>query len=95
LKYPKVVKDFAFIFDKKIDYYSIKNLILSGERRNLKEVKIFDVFEDKNLGDDKRSLAFSLTFYNVHKTLTEEEVNEEFWSIIKEIENKFNAKLRG
>lgn len=96
LKFPKVYRDFAFIFDKRVDYIEVEEFIMNYNRKYLKEARIFDLFEDnKALGEDKKSMAISLTFYDENKTLTEEEVNEEFWEIIRAIEQKFKAKLRG
>ena len=47
------------------------------------------------LGDDKKSLAFTLEFYSNERTLTEDEVEKEFNKLIMAVTNKFNAKLRG
>ncbi|MCS7054133.1 MAG: phenylalanine--tRNA ligase subunit beta [Ignavibacterium sp.] len=94
LKYPKIIRDFAFIFDKNIFYEEIENFILTQKLKLLKKVELFDVFESDFIGESKRSLAFRLEFYDETRTLTEEEVEVEFNYLIEKITNNFNAKLR-
>jgi len=95
LKYPKVVRDFAFIFDKTVRYLDVKNFILNKSSDLLKDVKVFDVFENEALGIDKKSIAFTLEFFDENRTLTEDEVEKDFSNLIKLISKEFNAKLRG
>jgi phenylalanyl-tRNA synthetase beta chain len=95
LKFPKAVRDFAFIFDKSTSYQDVIDFIKKSTSKFLKSVSLFDLFESDNLGKDKKSMAFSLEYYDENRTLTEEEVEKEFLSLISLIENKFHAKLRG
>jgi phenylalanyl-tRNA synthetase beta chain len=95
LKYPKVLRDFAFVFDKSVTYKQVSEFILEQSSGLLKSVSLFDLFESGSLGDNKKSMAFSLEFYDETRTLTDEEVEKEFSHLIKEITEKFNAKLRG
>ena len=95
LKFPKVVRDFAFIFDKKIQYEEIENFIRKEGSELLKSIKLFDLFESDSIGNDKKSLAFNLEYYSEERTLTEDEVEKEFNRLISAVTNKFNAKLRG
>jgi phenylalanyl-tRNA synthetase beta chain len=94
LKYPKIVRDFAFIFDKKIPYAEVEKFILSQKVNLLKKVELFDVFESDNIGLQNRSMAFRLEFYDECRTLKEEEVESEFNYLIDSLTKKFNAKLR-
>lgn len=95
LKFPKIIRDFAFIFDKSVQYLEIKNFILQKGSELLKNVDLFDVFESETLGENKRSLAFTLEFYDESRTLTEVEVEADFNNLIKLITKEFNAQLRG
>jgi phenylalanyl-tRNA synthetase beta chain len=95
LKYPKIVRYFAFILDKSVQYLDLKNFIIQKSSELLKDVQLFDIFESENLGVDKKSLAFSLEFYDDNRTLTEDEVEKEFSNLIKLITKEFNAQLRG
>jgi phenylalanyl-tRNA synthetase beta chain len=95
LRYPKIVRDFAFIFDKSVSNEDVVKFLKQQGSSLLKSVKIFDLFEHPSLGDEKKSMAYTLEFYDKNKTLTEDEVEKEFAKLITSTENKFHAKLRG
>lgn len=95
LKYPKIIRDFAFFFDKSVQYLDIKNFILKKSSSLLKTVDVFDVFESESIGSDKKSMAVTLEFYNESRTLTEDEVQKDFENLISLITKEFNAQLRG
>lgn len=94
-KYPKVIKDLAFILDKNITYAELEEFIYKNSKNILKFVKPFDIFESDEFGKNNRSIAIRLEFYDENMTLTEEVVEKEFVSIIEKVSNKFNAQLRG
>jgi len=95
LKYPKICRDFAFLFDKSINYTSVKDFILKESSNILKSVELFDLFESIEIGDDKKSMAFNLEYFDFNRTLTDEEVDKDFQILINKVTNKFNAILRG
>lgn len=95
LKYPKIVRDCAFVVDKAVKYSDIENFIFKQSAGLLKKVELFDIYESESLGSDKRSLAFSLEYYDYNRTLTEEETEKEFFGIIEKVKKEFNAVLRG
>ncbi|OGU34056.1 MAG: phenylalanine--tRNA ligase subunit beta [Ignavibacteria bacterium GWB2_35_6b] len=95
LKYPKIIRDFAFVVDKNIDSLTIADTIKNVGSKLLKDIKLFDIFESDSLGEGKKSLAYQLDFYDESRTLTEEEVDKDFWKIIEEIKTKHHAQLRG
>lgn len=61
----------------------------------MKSVELFDIFESESLGRDKKSMAFTLEYFDESRTLTEDEVEKDFNYLIGEIIKEFNAKLRG
>jgi phenylalanyl-tRNA synthetase beta chain len=95
LKFPKVSRDFAFIFDNSVTYSEVIEFIKKSSSCLLKSVKLFDLFENDSLGENKKSMAFALEFYDFEKTLTEDEVDKEFNKLIVSVSHNFNAKLRG
>ncbi|HPN38661.1 MAG TPA: phenylalanine--tRNA ligase subunit beta [Melioribacteraceae bacterium] len=94
-KFPSVFRDFAFVLEKNIEYIAIIETIFKGSSKLLRDVKLFDIFESDTLGENKRSLAFQLEYYNEERTLTEEEVEKDFWKTIEFVKKEFNAELRG
>jgi len=95
LKYPKIIRDFAFILNKSVKYLDVKEFIKKKSSQLLKVVSVFDVFESDSLGADRKSLAFTLEYYDESRTLTEDEVEKDFNNLIALITKEFNAQLRG
>ena len=95
LRFPKVMKDFAFIFEKDIPVEKVAVFIKKKGSSILKEVHPFDVFEHPSIGETKKSVAFGLSYYDAERTLTDEEVDKDFQSLIEIVKKEFNAVLRG
>lgn len=95
LKYPKVIRDCAFVLDNKINNFEVEKTIKESSSKLLKNIKLFDIFESDSLGEGKKSLAFQLEYYDSSRTLTEEEVEKDFWNAIETVKRKLNAQLRG
>lgn len=94
-KYPKVLRDFAFILDKSVKAADIISFIKENSSTLLKDVKLFDLYEGESIGIENKSLAFTLEYYADDRTLTESEIEGDFNSLIKSVTTKFNAVLRG
>lgn len=92
--YPDIVKDVAFVIDKDITSDKITKEIRKNGSKILTKIKIFDVYSGEHTPKNRKSIAYSLTFNNPNKTLTEEEVNVVFRSIIDKVKNKFNCEIR-
>ena len=93
-KYPEINKDVAFVVNKEITSEEIEKVIKHAGSRLLANIDVFDVYTGENVGEDEKSIAYSLTFSDSNKTLSDEEVMAVFNKIIEEVENKLNAKLR-
>lgn len=93
-KYPDITKDVAFIIDKKITSAEIEKEIRKHGTKILNEVKVFDLYEGDKVPNGKRSIAYSLIFNDYNKTLTEEEVDNIFRTIISKVTTKFKCEIR-
>ena len=93
-KYPSIVKDMAYIIDRNTDVGEVIKTIKKASNKTLQDVSVFDVYEGENIDSSKKSVAFSLTFNGIDKTLTDEEVMEVFNKIIDKVVNTHNAELR-
>lgn len=93
-KFPGVRKDVAFVIEKETPASDIIALIKKEGGKLLKNISIFDVYEGDKIGENERSVAFSLTFEDSTRTLNEEEVMEIFNRIITSVESKLNARVR-
>ena len=94
-KFPSIKKDLAFVMNKNIDSKEIETVIKKAGGNLLTNIEVFDVYTGENVGEDEKSIAYSLTFMDARKTLTEEEVTVVFEKIIQLVESKCEAKLRG
>lgn len=93
-KFPGVKKDIAFIVDKDMSSSDIEKAIKNGGGSILREIEAFDVYTGIAIGTDKKSIAYSLSFEDPKKTLTDEEVNNAMNKIIETVYKKCNAELR-
>ena len=91
-KYPSIEKDFAFIVNNDVTNAEMKEAIKKSAGRILDLVNIFDIYE--NIEEGKKSMAYKLVFKDETRTLSDEEVMVVFNKVIKDIETKFDAKLR-
>lgn len=95
LKFPKVYRDCAFVLDSDLEAAQVTEVIKESSTNLLHNVILFDIFQSESLGNHKKSLAFQLEYFDLSRTLTEEEVEKDFRTAIKAVETKFNAQLRG
>ena len=93
-KYPEIVKDVAFIVPKSLTSLEIVEQIKKSGGRLLSSIDVFDVYMGENVGDNEKSIAYTLTFKDESRTLNDEEVNSVFRKIIENVENKFGVQLR-
>lgn len=93
-RFPGVIRDLAFLIDKKTPYAQIEKTIKEAGANFLVKVNLFDAFRGKNIADDKKSLAFHLEFRSPQKTLTAQEADEELAKIIEALEGELKAKIR-
>ncbi len=93
-KYPSIVYDVALIVDEKVSCLAVEEAIKEAGGEFLKEVHLFDTFTGGKIPPGQRSLAFSLTFQSLQRTLTEVEVKKDFENIIGHLQEKFNAQVR-
>ena len=93
-KFPSIKKDVAFVVDKNIVSKDIEKIIKSAGGSLLTEIEVFDVYTGSNVEYGKKSVAYSLTFVDTKKTLTDDEVNNLMNKVIDNVCKKFNAEIR-
>jgi phenylalanyl-tRNA synthetase beta chain len=93
-KYPSIVKDLAFIVDDCVTSNVLVDTIKKASGKMLTNIDVFDVYKGEHLEDGKKSIAYSLTFSDATRTLSDEEVMVIFNKVIDEVTKKHNAILR-
>ena len=93
-KFPNIKKDIAFVVNKNTISKDIEKVIKSSGGSLLTKIEVFDVYTGENVPSDKKSVAYSLTFEDNKKTLTDEEINNLMEKIMTNVCNKFGAEIR-
>ena len=93
-KFPTVRRDLALLIDNQVNYKQIEELALKSERKLLKQVNLFDVYEGKNLEEGKKSYAVSFVFQDNEKTLTDVQVDKIVEKLLNMFSTELGAKLR-
>ena len=93
-KYPEVRRDLALLIDKTTTFGEIEQIAYATEKKLLRGVKLFDVYEGKNLEAGKKSYAVNFTLQDTEKTLTDKQIDQIMQRLIAAYEQKLGAKLR-
>ncbi len=89
-----VERDFAFVVDADIESVKLANAVWASKNKLVSDVSIFDVFEGKNLGQNQKSVAMSVTLQPLEKTLTDEEIETVAQEIIASVKGLTGGQLR-
>ncbi|MGY3795647.1 phenylalanine--tRNA ligase subunit beta [Aquimarina sp. 433] len=93
-KFPEVRRDFALLLDNTVSFEEIHTIANQTEKKLLKNINLFDVYEGKNLPKGKKSYAVSFTLQDEHKTLTDKQIDKIMNKLQHNFENKLGAELR-
>ena len=93
-KFPTVKRDLALLIDKGVQFGEIERIAKESERKLLKEVSLFDVYEGKNLPAGKKSYAVSFYMQDENKTLNDKQIDAVMKKIQTNLEQKLGAQLR-
>jgi len=94
-KYPTVRRDLALVLDQAVSFGDIKQLAGKTAKKMLKDINLFDVFEDESkLGVGKKSYAVSFTFEDPEKTLQDKDIDHLMQQLQQAFETKLNAGIR-
>ena len=93
-KFPAVKRDLALLLDKNVQFAEIEKIATESERKLLKDVTLFDVYEGKNLPAGKKSYAVSFYLQDEGKTLNDKQIDAIMKKIQTNLEQKLGAQLR-
>ena len=94
-KFPAVKRDLALLLEKNVQFAEIEKIATESERKLLKDVALFDVYEGKNLPTGKKSYAVSFYLQDEGKTLNDKQIDAIMKKIQTNLEQKLGAQLRG
>ena len=93
-KFQAVKRDLALLVDQAVSFTDIEKVARESERKLLKEVYLFDVYEGKNLEAGKKSYAVSFLLQDETQTLNDKMIDKIMSKLVKNLEDKLDAKLR-
>lgn len=93
-RFPPIVRDIAIVVEESVDSESVAKEISVNGGEFLQEVRLFDVYRGEQVGANSKSLAFTLTFYSLERTLTEKEIDERISQTLESLSKKYSAQLR-
>ena len=93
-KYPAVSRDLALLLDKNVEFGEIEKIAYGTEKKLLKEVRLFDVYEGKNLPAGKKSYAVNFILQDESRTMGDKQIDAIMQKLIQNLTNQLHAELR-
>ena len=93
-KFPSVSRDLALLVDNSVEFSQIEDIAYKTERKLLKKVELFDVYEGNNLESGKKSYAVNFILQDENKTLSDKQIEKVMQTLIAQLKNELNAQLR-
>ena len=94
-RYPSTTRDIALVVDQATKAGDIQSIILEAGGKLLKEVSIFDLYEGEKMEEGKKSIAYSLKYFDPERTLTDEDITKAHEKVLAAVKEKAGAELRG
>ncbi len=93
-RFPAIQMDIAVVVGEEISSSKIEDIIKDAGGELLREVRLFDLYRGEQIGKNEKSLAYSLSFYAMDRTLRDDEAQSAFADIIKSLSERLNARIR-
>ncbi|NTV84248.1 MAG: phenylalanine--tRNA ligase subunit beta, partial [Bacteroidales bacterium] len=93
-KFPEVRRDLALVLDQSVTYEELEQAAYQAEKRILRAVSLFDIYQGEKIGEGKKSYAMSFLLRDDEKTLTDEIIEKSMERILKAFQEKYNATIR-
>ncbi|MBQ0138214.1 MAG: phenylalanine--tRNA ligase subunit beta [Kurthia sp.] len=93
-RFPSMSRDVALVVERTVEAGTLEAIITEAGGELLKSVHVFDLYEGSNMPEGKKSLGFTLKYFNPEKTLTDDEVVEAHDLVLEALKMKANAELR-
>ena len=93
-KHPAVSRDLALLVDQSVEFAQIEQIALQTEKKLLKKVELFDVYEGKNLPEGKKSYAVNFILQDTEKTMNDKQIEAIMNKLIANLKKQLNAELR-
>ncbi|MDD2277947.1 MAG: phenylalanine--tRNA ligase subunit beta [Bacteroidales bacterium] len=93
-RYPEVRRDLALLIDKNVTFAQIKEIAEKVERKLIKSINLFDVYQGKNIEEGKKSYAVSFMLQDETKTLNDKQIDKTMQNLMNAFDKELGAKIR-
>lgn len=93
-KFPEVRRDLSLVLDKHVTFAEIRTLVLVTEKKLIKEIIAFDVYEGDKIAEGKKAYALGFTLLDETKTLTDQEIDQVMNRLMSAFEREMGALIR-
>jgi phenylalanyl-tRNA synthetase beta chain len=93
-RFPSVVNDISFLAERTVSHKDICEAIEKLKITELETIRLYDIYEGKNISSEKKSMTYALRFRSDNRTLTGEEVREKVTAVIKALKDSFSIEIR-
>jgi phenylalanyl-tRNA synthetase beta chain len=93
-RYPEVRRDLSLVLDKRVNFSEISKIAMDAERKLLKNINVFDVYEGENIGKDKKSYSISFILEDKEQTLTDKTIDKTMEKLMELFEKQLGAVIR-
>ena len=94
-RFQVVIRDFSLMLDREVTFESLRKLAFRTEKKLLKKVRLFEVYEGDKIEKGKKSYALSFTLLDEDKTLTDKQIDKTMLRIARAFETELGATVRG
>ncbi|MEH6947770.1 phenylalanine--tRNA ligase subunit beta [Bacillus sp. JJ634] len=94
-RFPSITRDIALVVDSATKAGDIQSIIIEAGGALLKEVQVFDLYEGDKMEEGKKSIAYSLKYFDPERTLTDEDITKAHDKVLAAVKDQAGAELRG
>ncbi|RID86409.1 phenylalanine--tRNA ligase subunit beta [Peribacillus asahii] len=94
-RFPSITRDIALVVDSATKAGDIQSIIVEAGGALLKEVQVFDLYEGDKMEEGKKSIAYSLKYFDPERTLTDEDITKAHDKVLAAVKDQAGAELRG
>lgn len=93
-KYPSVKRDLALLLAQNVKFSEVKTIAEKYGKKILRNIELFDIYQDEKIGKENKSYAVSFTFRDDSKTLQDADIDVVMKKLIQEYQSQLNAQIR-
>jgi phenylalanyl-tRNA synthetase beta chain len=94
-KFPAVYRDLSLVISKQVSFEEVEQVAKKTERKLLKEISVFDIYEGDRIEQNKKAYAMTFVLQDQHKTLNDKTIDKTMQRLMNAFKNELGAVIRG